>query len=315
MMAAPPGRATERHQLKTISKTPEKRVETPRQNLDQLANEIIGSVQKRKHTRYLNLWERVSLYNQKFRNYPRMDWDKGFIKGNWLLGNWYGRDSDFFGAYPASCFTRIHELFKQDSDVFLHLFAGTMRPQPPNVITFDINPEIKISRTVRQKVKGKTVVRKRPEIIKPTIVDDVRNLGYNVKITRNQNNPPKIGDHDSYILRKGSIKVKVMGRTRYKYWWIIRKYSRAYRKIFSIVDVVYADPPYPGNFHKFNVLPFRQQQVLRDLGVLMPKGSFLCWLDTLYPMFRKDQWKIIGTIEVRIGTNTQVRGWTLWQRK
>ena len=72
----------------------------PRVNLDQIADEIVANVQKRKHTRYLNPWERVQYRNEKFPKFPRMDWDKGHIKGNWLLGNFYGRDSDYFGSYP-----------------------------------------------------------------------------------------------------------------------------------------------------------------------------------------------------------------------
>ena len=295
------------------TKVTAKSTTAPRLNLDQIADEIVANVQKRKHTRYLNPWERVALYNQAFPKYPRMDWDKGHIKGNWLLGNFYGRDNDYFGGYPATAFTRLHTMFKADCDVFFHLFAGTMLPIPPNTITFDIKPEITIHRKTKKLIRKNDKGHRRVEVIRPTICADVRNLGYNVKIWRNENKAPKFGDHGSYILRQGRVKAK--GKRKYRYWWIVRKYSAAYRKIFSVVDVVYADPPYAGQHDKFGTTPFDKRQVIRDLGVLLPKGAFLCWFDTLYPMFRKDHYRLIGTIEVRIGTNTSIRGWTLWQRR
>lgn len=287
----------------------------PRVNLDQIADEIVANVQKRKHTRYLNPWERVQYWNEKFPKFPRMDWDKGHIKGNWLLGNFYGRDSDFYGGYPSTSWTRCDTLFEQDCDVKMHLFAGTIKPQPPNIITLDINPEITIRRKTKKQLRSQDKGHRRIEKIRPTICDDIRNLGYNVKIWRNSKTPPKIGNHRSYILREGRTKIRKIGKTRYRYWWIVRKYSEAYRKVFSVVDVVYADPPYHGKFEKFKTTPFDKRQAIRDLGVLMPKGSFLCWFDTLYPMFRKSDWQLIGSVEVKIGTNTQVRSWTLWQHK
>ena len=153
----------------------------PRINLDQIADEIVANVQKRKHTRYLNPWERVALYNSAFPKYPRMDWDKGHIKGNWLLGNFYGRDNDYYGGYPATAFTRLHTIFKPDCDVFFHLFAGTMVPIPPNTITLDIKPEITIRRKTKKLLRKDDKGHRRTEVIRPTIADDVRNLGYNVK--------------------------------------------------------------------------------------------------------------------------------------
>ena len=210
-------------------------------------------------------------------------------------------------SYPSTSWTRCDALFEQDCDVKMHIFAGTIKPQPPNIITLDINPEITIRRKTKKQLKSQDKGHRRIEVIRPTIADDIRNLGYNVKVWRDTKTPPKIGNNRSYILREGRTKVRRKGKTMYPYWWIVRKYGTAYRKIFSVVDVVFADPPYPGKFEKFKTTPFDKRQVIRDLGALMPKGSFLCWFDTLYPMFRKSDWQLIGSVEVKIGTNTQVR--------
>lgn len=190
----------------------------------------------------LTLQERADHYHAMFPNYPRLLVDKGFLMGNWLIGNWYKKDNDYYGSYPHNFIHRMRALFP-DTEKEMHLFSGTIKEAPPYRLTYDVI-----------------------DTYHPTIQDDVRNIGLH-------------GD------------------------------------VFSKVDIVYADPPYlAGDFKKYGVKPFSKAKAIRDLGSVMRGGTFLCWLDNIYPMFNKDTWHLVGTIEVRVGTNTRIRGLTIFRR-
>lgn len=84
----------------------------------------------------------------------------------------------------------------------------------------------------------------------------------------------------------------------------IGKYSKVIREI----DLVIADPPYDKlDFQKYGQKPFNKWRVVRELGEMMKKGSFLVWLDIRVPMYSKKLWHLIGYIAIVISTNQRIR--------
>ena len=189
----------------------------------------------------LTLRERVQNYNVSFPNRPDLFYDKGFIMGYWFIGSIYRNGTGYYGAYPYGLMDRMEKLFP-DSKTTMHLFSGTLKADPPRILTYDIKPENKAS-----------------------ICDNALN----------------ITKHES---------------------------------VFSVVDVVFADPPYEdSDFEMYEEEPFSKAEVMRQLGKVMRKGSHLCWLDLRYPMWSKRYWKIVGSIAVVVGANTRVRSWFIWE--
>lgn len=141
------------------------------------------------------------------------------LYGIWIMGNYYGHNSKYYGGFPNSLKKRILSLFPDCSSV-LHLFSGKINDK--NVITYDINSDLN-----------------------PSICDDIKN---------------------------------------------VRKYSN----IISKIDLVVADPPYDkSDFTKYRVKPFNKSWVIRELGHIMKKGSFLVWLNTRVPMYSKKIWQLL----------------------
>jgi len=89
---------------------------------------------------------------------------------------------------------------------------------------------------------------------------------------------------------------------------------RRYEKIISKVDLVVADPPYEEkDFLKYGLKPFNKAQVIRDLGAMMKRKSYLVWLDLITPMFSRKTWNLLGFIAVVVSVNTRVRLLTLFE--
>ena len=94
------------------------------------------------------------------------------------------------------------------------------------------------------------------------------------------------------------------------------KNIKNYEKIISKMDLIMADPPYDkSDFKKYGYRPFSKKRVIRDLASIMRSGSFLTWLDTREPMYRKDTWKVIGNIAIRVSTNHRIRNLSLFQKR
>jgi len=87
---------------------------------------------------------------------------------------------------------------------------------------------------------------------------------------------------------------------------------RRYKAIISKVDLVIADPPYEEkDFRKYGLKPFNKTQVIRDLGAMMKRLSYLVWLDLIVPMYSGKTWNLLGHIAVVVGVKTRVRLLTL----
>lgn len=100
----------------------------------------------------------------------------------------------------------------------------------------------------------------------------------------------------------------------------VRNLSK-YQKDFADRDLVIADPAYDdSDFEeysrrlKMDLKPFSKAQVFRDLYDVTTKGTIVTWLDTKKPIYRKDQWHLLGEIMISVSTNHRYRGLCLFQR-
>ena len=80
-------------------------------------------------------------------------------------------------------------------------------------------------------------------------------------------------------------------------------------------DIIYADPPYSDeDALRYGKPMVNRNKVLKEcLKVLRPNG-FIVWLDQIYPMYRKDELKLVGTIGLIRSTNHRVRQIFIYQR-
>lgn len=105
---------------------------------------------KKSDSTKLNIQEKADLYIKSFPKYCPLQVFNNRFYGLWMMGNYYGHSSSYYGEFPNSLKQRILSFFPDCKNV-LHLFSGQILDQ--NVLTFDVNPDLK-----------------------PTICDDVRNI-------------------------------------------------------------------------------------------------------------------------------------------
>jgi len=79
-------------------------------------------------------------------------------------------------------------------------------------------------------------------------------------------------------------------------------------------DIVLADPPYSvEDSEHYKPTMVKRNKVLSALAGLAP-GSHVVWLDQVLPMYRKDQWAIVGVIGMVKSTNHRFRVVTIFER-
>jgi hypothetical protein len=72
---------------------------------------------------------------------PHLHYEDGWCTGTWVLGNSYGKKSDYYGAYQGNFLKRIAALFPDRRRV-LHLFAGKVDISAFPGDTLDCRPEL-----------------------------------------------------------------------------------------------------------------------------------------------------------------------------
>ena len=81
-------------------------------------------------------------------------------------------------------------------------------------------------------------------------------------------------------------------------------------------DLIIADPPYSlFDAARYKTPMIDRRKVLRGCAHCLAPGGFLVWLDTSYPMFRKDVFEICGFIGVVRSTNHRYRMVAIFRRK
>lgn len=80
--------------------------------------------------------------------------------------------------------------------------------------------------------------------------------------------------------------------------------------------LVVADPPYTGeDCDHYGVPLIRRGVVLGQLRRVLEPGSFLVWLDQVWPMYSKRDWILRGLIGVVRSTNHRARVVTILEKK
>lgn len=81
-------------------------------------------------------------------------------------------------------------------------------------------------------------------------------------------------------------------------------------------DLALADPPYtPEDAKEYGTSGIDRGLATNAIADVVKVGGFLVWLDTTWPMHRKDLWRYFGSIQVIRSTNHRVRAVSLFQRK
>lgn len=83
----------------------------------------------------------------------------------------------------------------------------------------------------------------------------------------------------------------------------------------NFFDIIYADPPYSDeDALKYGKPMVNRNKVVKEcLKILRPNG-FIVWLDQVYPMYRKSELKLVGTIGLIRSTNHRVRMIFIFQK-
>ena len=80
-------------------------------------------------------------------------------------------------------------------------------------------------------------------------------------------------------------------------------------------SLILADPPYSAEDAKhYGTKMINRRRVLSELAKVVDPGGHLAWLDTQWPMHRKDEWLTVGRIFLIRSTNHRFRGLTLFER-
>lgn len=79
-------------------------------------------------------------------------------------------------------------------------------------------------------------------------------------------------------------------------------------------DIILADPPYSvEDADHYQPSMVKRNKVMKALTRVKP-GTHVVWLDQVLPMYRKDQWKIVGVIGMVKSTNHRFRVITIFEK-
>jgi hypothetical protein len=80
-------------------------------------------------------------------------------------------------------------------------------------------------------------------------------------------------------------------------------------------DLVMADPPYSvEDCERYQTSMVKRNKVMATLGMRLPVGTHVVWLDQVLPMYRKDQFAIEGVIGMVKSTNHRFRVVTIFRK-
>jgi hypothetical protein len=80
-------------------------------------------------------------------------------------------------------------------------------------------------------------------------------------------------------------------------------------------DLILADPPYSCEDAEHYGTPLvNRNQAIKVCTDMLSIGGHLVWLDQVFPMYRKDELSLIGTIGLIRSTNHRVRTVFIWER-
>jgi len=81
-------------------------------------------------------------------------------------------------------------------------------------------------------------------------------------------------------------------------------------------DLIMADPPYSvEDAMRYQTTMIKRNVVMRVLGSRACSGCHVVWLDQVLPMYRKDQFDIVGVIGIVKSTNHRFRVCSIFQKR
>lgn len=81
-------------------------------------------------------------------------------------------------------------------------------------------------------------------------------------------------------------------------------------------DIILADPPYSvEDSEHYKTSMVKRNKVLKALAARVKPGTHVVWLDQVFSMYRKDEWKILGLIGMVRSTNHRFRVVTIFERR
>lgn len=84
----------------------------------------------------------------------------------------------------------------------------------------------------------------------------------------------------------------------------------------GIFDLVLADPPYSSaDAEKYGSGMVDRRRAMSSLARVTRVGGHVVWLDTVWPMFRKTEWRTVGRICLVRSTNHRVRLVSIFERQ
>lgn len=80
--------------------------------------------------------------------------------------------------------------------------------------------------------------------------------------------------------------------------------------------LVIADPPYSrADSERYGTRPLNRARAMRALAGVTNPGAHLVWLDCVWPMFSKRDWRTVGRIALVRSTNHRVRLVSIFERQ
>ncbi len=81
-------------------------------------------------------------------------------------------------------------------------------------------------------------------------------------------------------------------------------------------DLILADPPYSEeDAMKYGNSMISRNKVVEQCVKVLKPGGFLVWMDMIYPMYKKKEILLIGTIGLVRSTNHRTRCVFIWQKR
>lgn len=80
-------------------------------------------------------------------------------------------------------------------------------------------------------------------------------------------------------------------------------------------ETIFADPPYSQeDAEHYGTCLIKRNTVVKECHKVLQTGGHLVWLDQVFPMFSKRDWKLVGMIGIVISTNHRARLATILER-
>lgn len=218
--------------------------------------------------------DRAQLYNTKFPKRPPLASGDGWVTGTWAIGACYKNPNPLYGAYPHGYLGRVHSMFP-DAQRILHVFSGGLTQLNAAYAAW---PELgEAARSIEQN----------SGVMPNTIA-----LGDALALELVDMHGPEQGRHPTWQGDLFDMPEAWHGR----------------------FDLILADPPYSAaDAEKYDVPMVNRGKVLRHLRQFAQEGGNLVWLDQVWPMHRKSDWKTWAHIGLVRSTNHRVRLVTMFE--